>query len=105
MKAYLTTSILLFLSAFLHMQIANAANLKIEGVKAKKLYQSLVGPAVQNDGAAGHIYRIGKSIVCRYTTAEMDDKYGHSIKVYDPRRYACSIKFNSNGFAKPGNNP
>ena len=86
---------------------ANSAviNLRIEGQKAKNIYNWLSGSSVHNEGAAGHLYRKGKDVLCRYTDVDMTDKHGNPISMYDPRRYACTIKFNHNGYAFPGNNP
>lgn len=105
MMRILTLSFIL-LTTIIFIQPAFAfVNLKIEGKEAKKIYVSLTGPAVQQQGAAGHIYRQGKSILCRYTDADMDDNQGNPIPQDDSRRYACSMKFNINGLATPGNNP
>jgi len=83
---------------------ANAHHLIIKGKKAEHLYNSLTGPAVQHEGAAGHLYSKGKSILCRYTDVDMT-KNGKPVPPKAPCRYACSIKFNHNGLASPGPNP
>jgi hypothetical protein len=90
-----------------YAQAINAADISLilHGQQAKQIYQSLSGPAVQNEGAAGHLFRKGKSILCRYTDVDMDDKQGNPIPNNDPRRYVCSIKFNNNGLAFPSGNP
>ncbi len=69
--------------------------------QAKNIYDMMTGPAVQDEGAAGHLYRTGKSIVCKYINADMDDSDGHPILSKDPRRYICNIKFNHDGLALP----
>jgi len=89
-----------------YMPLAQAhTQLHVSGSPAKRIYNHLTGPAVTSEGAAGHLYRQGKSVLCRYTDVDMNDSHGNPIPAYDPRRYACSIKFNKNGFATPGSNP
>lgn len=88
----------------LGFQTASAGNLIIHGKKAKHLYNSLTGSAVQHEGAAGHLYNQGKSILCRYTDVDMM-KHGKSVPAKSPCRYACSITFDTNGLASPGPNP
>ncbi|TAK76027.1 MAG: hypothetical protein EPO11_04770 [Gammaproteobacteria bacterium] len=85
-------------------QAANAKTLKIDGGAAKALYNSLTGPAVQQDGAAGHLYRRGTSILCRYIDVDMSYK-GKPVPMNSSMRYACSITFDNNGLASPGPNP
>jgi hypothetical protein len=77
----------------------NQVSVQIKFQQAKSIYNAMTGPAVQTEGAAGHIYKPGKSIVCIYTNADMDDTRGHSIPPKDPRRYNCKMKFNYNGLA------
>lgn len=87
---------------------ANAAqhmDIVVKGEKAKQLYNLLTGSAVQNEGAAGHLYRTGKDVLCRYTNADMTNKHGHAVPAHSSCRYACSIQFNHNGQANPGPNP
>jgi hypothetical protein len=74
------------------------------GMAAKKIYETLTGPAVTNDAAMGHFYRKGKNVLCRYVNADMPDKKGNNISREDARRYTCMIKFNNNGEAFPGDN-
>ncbi|WP_454785494.1 hypothetical protein [Legionella sp. WA2024007413] len=89
---------------FFSMPTAYAMQFNIHGTQAKKLYNMLTGPGVQEEGAAGHSYRKGKSILCRYTNADMS-KNGKEVPKKSPSRYACSIYFNHNGLATPGQNP
>lgn len=86
-------------------QTANAASadIKLKGQQAKIIYNAMT--AVQEDGAAGHMYKHGKSVLCRYTNADMSDSNGNNIPSGDPRRYACSLHFNKFGQATPGKNP
>ncbi len=92
-------------SAFIFTsQSANARVLKIDGNAAKGLYNSLTGPAVEQQGAAGHLYRQGKSILCRYIDVDMSYR-GKEVPMNSPLRYACSITFDENGLAAPGPNP
>lgn len=76
-------------------------NVVIRFQQAKNIYNHMTGPAIKNDGAAGHLYRIGKSITCQYTNVEMSDNRGRPIPMQDPRHYVCKMKFNSNGLALP----
>ena len=81
-----------------------ATELVIHGKEAKHIYNSLTGSAVQNEGAAGHLYRQGKSILCRYTDVDIT-RHGKPVSAKSPCRYACSITFDANGLASPGPNP
>lgn len=83
---------------------ANATDLLIKGKQARQLYNSLTGPAVQHDGAAGHLFSKGKSILCRFTDVDMTVK-GKPVPATAPSRYVCSMTFNHNGLAAPGPNP
>ena len=83
---------------------AYATDIFLKGHQAKHLYNSLTGPAVQHEGAAGHLYSKGKSVLCRYTDVDIT-RHGQPVPANDPSRYACSIKFNHNGLASPGPNP
>lgn len=76
-----------------------ALDIKITNSQAQALYQSL---SVPEDGAAGHVYKQGKSVLCRRTNVDMDDAKGKPIPSEDPRRYVCIITFNEEGLAKPG---
>jgi hypothetical protein len=98
MTALIAGSIILFNNVY----AANEITTTIQLQQAKDIYNAMTGPEVQHDGAAGHLYRIGKSITCRYTNVEMDDKPGHTIAMEDPRHYFCFVKFNQNGLASPG---
>ena len=96
---------LVFTSIYLFsISTAYAMQFNIHGKKAQKLYNALTGPKVQEDGAAGHLYRKGKSILCRYTNADMT-KNGKEVPKKSACRYACSIHFDHNGLATPGLNP
>ncbi|KTC85216.1 hypothetical protein [Legionella brunensis] len=105
MKSHLPLFLLVLgvFSAF-NIQAASGTQVLLQGKQAKLLYNSLTGPKVQEDGAAGHLYRRGSSILCRYTNADIT-KHGKTVPKYAACRYACTIKFNSNGFASPGRNP
>ncbi len=93
----------LFLLPFLILgaNSANATTLIIKGKDAKQIYQSLTGSDVQQEGAAGHSYSKGTSILCRYTNADMTNN-GKTAPPKAPCRYTCSINFNQNGLASPG---
>lgn len=83
---------------------ANAmTNATITGKKARLFYNYLIGSSVQSEGAAGHLYRKGKNINCRYTNVDMSDNNGNNIPQHDPRRYSCSFQINHNGYSFPGN--
>lgn len=105
MKYKQITFIFLTSLLFLHTPFAYSAtaNLSISGQKAKNIYNWLTGSMIQNEGAAGHLYRKSKNILCRYTDVDMTDSHGNSISRYDPRRYDCALKFNHNGIAFPSN--
>ncbi len=100
------TAMTLMLGSFLIVgtQTAYTMTVFIKEKPAKKLYNSLTGPTVQQDGAAGHSYRKGNSVLCRYTDVDIT-QHGKLIPPEDPFRYACSITFNPNGQASPGPNP
>jgi hypothetical protein len=94
---------ILLITGMIVSQAAFADTLiKIEGENAKRIYNRLTGPAVDEEGAAGHIFRTGKSIFCRYTNADVDDSQGNPMPRQDARRFQCLIKFNKNGYAAPG---
>ncbi len=96
------------LIGFLAFVVTNAyailpdAQIKIEGPEAKYIYNAMRGSAVENEGAAGHFYRHGKSVLCRFVNADMDDAQGKPISRSDPRRFACVLTFDKNGLASPG---
>jgi len=79
-------------------------SLQFNGEQAKMLYDYLTGSAVQAEGAAGHSYRIGKTVTCRYTNVDVSDTQGHDIPQQDPRRYACSMKMDHEGFVSVNHN-
>ncbi len=85
----------------LNVYAVNQVIIQINLQQAKNIYNTMTGPTVKSEGAAGHIYRIGKSIVCRYTDVDMDDSHGHPIPSKDARRYFCNMKINHNGLALP----
>lgn len=78
------------------------AQIKIEGHEAKYIYNAMRGSAVENEGAAGHFYRHGKSVLCRFVNADMDDAQGKPVPRSDARRFACVLTFDKNGLASPG---
>lgn len=100
MKSSLSFSFLILGACFAFNSQA-ATGLKIEGKQAKLIYNSLTGPKVHEEGAAGHLYRQGSSILCRYTNADIT-KNGKNVPPYAACRYACTIKFDHNGLASPG---
>ncbi|KTD20871.1 Uncharacterised protein [Legionella lansingensis] len=104
MKSYLPLSLLIVALFSAFSAQAAGQQMWIKGTQAKLLYNSLTGPKVQEDGTAGHLYRIGTSILCRYTNADITKK-GKKVPPYAPCRYACTIKFDHNGLASPGQNP
>lgn len=69
----------------------------IEGQDAKKIYNTLTGKLIQQDGATGHLYRKGKNITCVYVDVDMDDNKGKNIPNDDSRRYRCVIQVDKNG--------
>lgn len=77
-------------------------NYHIQNEHAQAIYNALTG--VQDDGAAGHSYRTGKSIKCWRINADMDDAKGKAIPQEDPRRYKCSMHIDNDGLATPGDN-
>lgn len=91
-------SVCIFSLAFLSN--AHALQVRLKGEEAKAIYNSLT--AIPEDGAAGHFYRKGKSILCRYTNADMDDSRGKLLAAKNPARYACVMQLDENGFASPG---
>jgi hypothetical protein len=102
MKRILPVMVLLMgLFFMLNVYAANQVTVQIKLQQAKNIYNTMTGPAVQNEGAAGHLYRTGKSIVCKYTDVDMNDAHGHPVPLQDPRRYFCSMQLDSNGLATP----
>lgn len=97
-------SMMTFLIGLFFMLNAYAKNSIVVDIKhqqAKNIFNAMTGPAVQNEGTAGHLYRTGKNVVCKYINADMDDSHGHLIPNKDARRYFCRMKFNQNGLALP----
>lgn len=91
--------ILVFTAAFMtSAYAADTLKITITGQNAKNIYNSLTGKKVQAEGAAGHLYRKGQNIVCRYTDVEITQK-GKSVPMNDPSRYVCGVRFNKNGVA------
>lgn len=88
----------LFLLLFCNTVFAASAGIdvKITNQQAQKLYQVL---SVTGDGAAGHVYKMGKDVVCIRTNAPVDDANGKPIPQEDPRRYVCKIHFDAKGNA------
>lgn len=103
MKSYLPLPFLILGACFAFNSQA-ASSLEIQGKQAKLIYNSLTGPKVHEEGAAGHLYRQGKSLLCRYTNADIT-KHGKNVPREAACRYACTIKFDHNGLASPGKNP
>lgn len=87
-----------FSAVFIGSAHADTLKIKITGQQAKTIYNSLTGKKVQAEGAAGHLYRKGQTIVCRYTDVDITQK-GKSVPMSDPSRYVCGIQFNKNGAA------
>lgn len=82
-------------------QNASGLNFNISNPQdAQALYQALTG--VTEEGAAGHTFKKGKSILCWHTNADIDDAQGKPIPNDDPRRYGCSMHISKDGLAKPG---
>jgi hypothetical protein len=67
---------------------------------AQALYQILSG--VKEEGAAGHTFRKGRSILCWHTNADMNDAQGNPVPANDPKRYGCSMHIDDRGRALPG---
>lgn len=89
-----------FCFLFLITSIACAVpnyDISIAGQQAKDIYLFLTGPHVDAQGAAGHLYRRGTNIVCKYVNADMDDAKGRSIPRQDVRRYSCEMTIDRNG--------
>lgn len=76
---------------------AQNLSLTIKGQSAKDAYLFLTGPHVDAEGAAGHLYKRGENIICKYVNADMDDAKGKLIPRQDMRRYSCDIVINRNG--------
>lgn len=75
----------------------NLIELNITGKQAQSLYHFLQAP---EDGAAGHIYKQGKNVLCERVNADIDDKQGKLIPAEDPRRYSCKLQLNAAGEAQ-----
>lgn len=89
------------LAGWLGLSVCSAqadTHLKISGEQAKKLYNYLTGSAVENEGSAGYLYRLGKMLSCRYANADMSDPQGKRIPQNDSRRYVCAMKMDHEGF-------
>ncbi len=98
MKAFFIFSITMISALFmLNAQAKHSTEMEVrmEGQEAKNIYAAM--SAVQGDGAAGHIYKQGKNILCRYTDADMDDSQGKPIPSGDSRRYACAMRVDKYG--------
>ncbi len=85
----------------LNVHASNQVTVQIKFQQAKNIYNMMTGKTIKNEGAAGHLYRTGKSIVCQYTDVDMSDSRRHPISAQDPMRYSCFITFNRDGFATP----
>ena len=95
----LQISLSLALGSFIISAHADNLQIKMDGEQAKNIYNTLTGDKVQQEGAAGHLYRKGKNITCSYTNVDMDDNKGKVISREDPRRYICVMRFDNNGLA------
>lgn len=91
-----SASLAIFLFSTPLLALADTS-LQISGEQAKTLYNYLTGSSVQNEGAAGHQYRLGKSLTCRYASADMSDAQGKSVPQEDARRYTCGMKVDHEG--------
>ncbi|MCD6040000.1 MAG: exported protein of unknown function [Gammaproteobacteria bacterium] len=100
-RLLLIPSLLMGLFFMLNIYAANQVIVEIKFQQAKNIYNLMTGPLVTNEGAAGHLYRRGKSIVCKYINADMNDSNGRPIPSQDARRYNCNMKFNQDGLALP----
>ncbi|WP_347251814.1 hypothetical protein [Legionella sp.] len=104
MKLRLFTSVFMVgLLSIFTVQASSTTSVLLKGKEAKRLYNFLTGSSVQQEGAAGHLYRHGTSILCRYTDADMT-KHGKTIPLHASSRYACTVNFDHNGHASPGQN-
>ena len=101
MKKYFIKIFFLISVIFVSNIYANSVSVRINLQQAKNIYNTMTGPDVQNEGAAGHLYRTGKSITCIYTDAPMDDPRGNPIPQQDKRRYVCKMAIDVNGLAMP----
>ena len=97
-----------FLSIILGIQITTNAfatptglTFRVENEHAQAIFETLTG--VQEEGSAGQSYKKGKSVLCWYINADINDAQGKPIPAKDPKRYACSMYFDSNGLVTPGN--
>jgi hypothetical protein len=79
---------------------AHALTVRLQGEQAKTIYNGLT--AIPEDGSAGHMTRQGKNILCRYTSADVDDSKGKLLSSKSPARYICVMQIDENGLASPG---
>lgn len=79
MKIRLLLGTITFTLGSLFGSQVHAMTLNFHGKQAKHLYHTLSGPTVTHEGAAGHLYRKGKSILCRYTDVDIT-KHGKSVQ-------------------------
>lgn len=70
---------------------------KLQNAQAKKIYDTLKGSNITQEGAAGHIFRSSKQIFCSYTNADVDDSRGKLLPATDARRYQCTFHIDENG--------
>lgn len=94
---------LAIISLFCPIAAQADTSMKFSGEQAKVLYNYLTGSSVQSEGAAGHLYRVGKALSCRYTNVDMSDRQGKAIPQEDPRRYYCGMKVDHEGFVSVSN--
>jgi hypothetical protein len=71
--------------------------IKINGTDAKNIFIHLTGKDVIEQGAAGHIYKEAKNIICQRINADMTDEKGNDVPHSDVRRYSCTLIIDENG--------
>ena len=85
------------------ISFANQSSIPVEikNKRAKKIFENLTN--VQEEGAAGHSYKKGKSILCWRVNADIDDGQGRPIPLNDVRRYKCRLNVDASGLATADN--
>lgn len=101
-KVLLTISSTLVLSASMSAIAQSDQGLvyHIVNQNAQAIYQGLT--SATQESALGNTFREGKSVLCWHIDKDVKDDKGAVIPSQDPRRYACSINFDSSGMATPG---
>lgn len=69
------------------------AEVRFRGLAAKNVYDSLIGPNVLEDGAAGSLCRTGESIACCGPNTPEEQQ---NLEAYE-----CRIRFTKNGKILP----